>query len=246
MSKPGDSLRDEPALAGSIAERGTDDGGPARAAPRPTMPETQAVWHEPAFADGVADRRQYAAFLAEQRRRTPPWQTAPVFAGVLLVSGPLAIASTVFARGAPSGSLGVLGICVATPVIEELGKVALPLMLVETRPWCFRNTGLILAACLVSALVFASIENLLYLRVYIPNPSDVLVAWRWSVCTAVHVCATALAAAGIMRMHRAVFTGSRPPEFKTAVPWLIAAMVLHGAYNFLALFASFIPGLDGN
>ena len=58
---------------------------------------------------------------------------------------------------------------VGAPVVEEVAKVVLPMMWLEKEPWRFRGVWAIVFPCIVSALVFATIENLLYFHIYIPR-----------------------------------------------------------------------------
>ena len=50
-------------------------------------------------------------------------------------------------------------------------KVAMATYVVEKRPYLFTSTAQIMFAGLAAGLSFASIENLLYLGVYIPHPT---------------------------------------------------------------------------
>ena len=135
--------------------------------------------------------------------------------------------------------LGILAVCVGAPVIEEMAKVVLPMMWLEKAPWRFRSAGTIVLACLASALVFATIENLLYFHVYIPEDKcDSGIIWfRLIVCTSVHVICTITSAFGLARAWREARDGACGFYSSAVTPYLVVAMVMHGVYN---VFASLV------
>jgi len=138
--------------------------------------------------------------------------------------------------------LGILAVCVGAPVIEEMAKVVLPMMWLEKAPWRFRSAGTIVLACMASALVFATIENLLYFHVYIPEDKcDSGIIWfRLIVCTSVHVICTMTSAFGLARAWRETRDGARGFSSATAMPYLVVAMIVHGIYNVVASLVSFL------
>ena len=121
------------------------------------------------------------------------------------------------------------------PLTEEVMKVAIVTGTVETHPYLFRSRAQIRIAALASALVFAIIENILYLNVYIEDPSTKLVLWRWIVCTGLHVGCTAVAVTGVIKVWERSINELREPHLKPAGPALITAVILHGTYNALAI-----------
>ena len=129
--------------------------------------------------------------------------------------------------------------CVGAPVVEEMAKVVLPMMWLEKAPWRFRSAGTIALACLASALVFATIENLLYFHVYIPEDKcDSGIIWfRLIVCTSVHVICTMTSAFGLARAWREARDGACGFYSPAVTPYLVVAMVMHGVYN---VFASLV------
>ena len=52
-----------------------------------------------------------------------------------------------------------------------------------------------------------------------------------AVCTLVHVSAAAITGIGLARVWRRMATNRFRFEFSSVMPWLAAAMVLHGLYN---------------
>jgi len=190
-----------------------------------------SVWMEPAHPRSD-DPAPYQNWLREQFARRASASSWVLTFILSLVAGPLAVVS-VFITGNPA--YGALTMVVAGPVIEEMGKIVAPLVLMERNPAHFLNRTQLLLCALASGLLFAVIENFLYLKVYIPNPSPTLIAWRWSVCVVLHAGCSLIAGLGLARMWSESREKLIPPSMKTGSPYLIVAAVIHGAYNFIAI-----------
>ena len=134
-----------------------------------------------------------------------------------------------------SSAAGASGAVVFGPVVEEIMKVALILVLIETRPYLLHGPLQIWVSALASAASFAVIENLLYLNVYTEAPSMMLVVWRWLVCTSLHLGCTSIATLGVVRTWQDAMARQRPSQVSVAFPWLVIAMIVHGTYNAFAL-----------
>lgn len=120
---------------------------------------------------------------------------------------------------------------IAGPVTEELLKAALALWIVEKRPFRFQSS-LQIAVCLIaSGLVFAAVENVLYLVVYIDDPSRELIWWRWTVCVALHAGCSLIAGLGLIRIWRQTMETKSRPQLALGAPYMATAIVIHGVYN---------------
>ncbi len=210
--------------------------GAAGAAPAPDAvgADPNGVWGEPALADAPAagaSRERHAAWVAAQWAGAGRGLRAAAFLGLALAAGPFAVLFAVLRETIVSSPLAAVTI---VPVAEELAKAAMPLMTLEKRPWLFSSGGSVAALCALSGLVFASIENVLYLFVYLRDPTPGLVLWRLVVCTALHVGCASLSGAGLARVWRRAAAERAAADVSIAAPWTIAAMVAHGAYNGLA------------
>jgi hypothetical protein len=117
------------------------------------------------------------------------------------------------------------------PLVEETMKIAAAAYMVEVRPYLFRNPKQILLATLGAALLFAAIENLIYLNIYFPNPTIEMQLWRWIACTALHLACTYLAATGLIAVWSRATHEYRQPRITDALPKLILAAICHGLYN---------------
>ena len=153
-----------------------------------------------------------------------------------IVGGPLAILGTLIEGTTQSGLLTVITI---GPTIEEIMKVALPLWIVEKRPWLFRSSNQILICCFASGLAFAAVENVIYLRFYIPDPSVSVAQWRWTVCVLLHSSCSLLAGVGVVRVWSLFQAEKTTPQISYAGTALLSAIVLHGSYNAIATMLEF-------
>ena len=195
-----------------------------------------SIWDEPGLSTTLVGRsdtqgQTYKGWLERGLAETSELKSWLLVCALVLVAGPAAVIGTFLS----SNYGGVLALVVFGPAIEEVLKVGAAALVLEQRPYFFRNKAQLIAACLAGALGFAIIENLIYLNVYIPDPSEQLVLWRWTVCVALHVCATAIATLGLVKVWDQVFTEYKPSRLQLARPYLVAAIILHGCYNAFAL-----------
>lgn len=203
----------------------------------PSKTEDSGVWGEPALIDAAAAdsaRSRHEARIAEMWASTGTLQRLLVFTALSVFSGCIAILCT-FAKGAVGYT--VLAVVLGAPVVEELSKAMGPLMVLEKRPWLFGSATSIVLIGVVSGLVFATVENLLYFFVYIPAGELTYgtFIWRMTACTALHVTGTVLSCIGLARAWRRAERAKAEFKAEIAAPWCIAAIVLHALYNTGAL-----------
>lgn len=207
----------------------------------------RTVWDEPALAAGLAgpddgSRLTYARWLDWRRATTSAGRTWAVTLAVALVAGPWAILGAMIS-GAASGGWGLVALCVVGPITEEMMKVAAALWVVERRPYLFGSTAQIILCGLTGGLVFAAIENLVYLHIYVPGASPQLAAYRWTACVALHGATSTIAALGLAAMWRRTIDHGVRPELTRAAPWIATAMGVHGLYNGLVTVAEMVGWL---
>ncbi len=212
-----------------------DERDPGPALPSADSPlEDQSVWDEPGLSRELAgdtpeDGITWYRWYRRQEAKTSSSRSWLVTLTVALTSGVFAVAGTIAQQSAGGGWL--LSVVVFGPTVEEVMKIALPLWLVERRPWLYRNPGQILISALVSGGVFAAVENMLYLKVYIDNPSAGLVLWRWTVCVLLHAGCSTIAGIGACRIWQKFRQEERAPRLTDGATFLVIAIVLHGLYN---------------
>ncbi len=197
-----------------------------------------SVWDEPGishdFSGPVPDGElTYASWLEKRRNETTIGKSWLVACAVALLAGPWAVLGAFWGQGQTAFS--VVMIVVFAPVVEETMKVSAALYIVEKKPFLFRTAGQIALCSVMSGLVFATLENLLYLRVYIPDASPGLAAWRWTVCTAMHTFCSLIAGLGVMRIWQDLWRRKARPRLALSFPFAMAAIVVHGGYNALVV-----------
>jgi hypothetical protein len=200
-----------------------------------------SVWDEPSLARGLAgeapaDALTYASWLESRIASTSPLTCWLTTLGIVLAAGGWAIVGAIvlqmFAAQLPFGPV------LMAPLTEEIMKLALATWVVEKRPFLFRSPTQILLCAMAGGLVFAAVENVLYLNVYIPNPSPEIITWRWTVCVALHAGCSLVGGFGLVQIWKRTMANLTRPELSHGAKWLIAAMVLHGIYNALAVVFS--------
>jgi len=129
---------------------------------------------------------------------------------------------------------------VFAPAVEEVCKPLGVLMMVEKRPHWLRSRVELVVLALLSAGVFASLENVLYLTLYNPGGTRFYVLWRLVICTGMHLAATFIFSLGLVKAWRQRIAGKTQTTAALFRYW-VAAACLHAAYNASVLVA----GLTG-
>jgi len=127
--------------------------------------------------------------------------------------------------------IGVLLLVAAAPAVEEICKPLAIVFLLDKRPHWFRGPTeiIILAAC--SALVFATLENLLYIFVHNRDGSAAFVIFRLTVCTALHMTASTVFGFGLAKMWRHIRAKGGHFDIDVCFKYYVAAVIIHGSYN---------------
>jgi RsiW-degrading membrane proteinase PrsW (M82 family) len=201
-----------------------------------------ALGDEPALAHlADANLPTFESIYRSRRAATPRSKMLLAAALAAFLSGPFAILGALIS---PEGVLGsvVILVVVFAPVIEEMLKVAGALYLAEVRPWLVPSAAALVVVAVCSGLVFAAIENAIYLGVIIGDPTPEIVRWRWTFGPLVHGSGSLLAGIGVARMWRTLDGQGGRPVFGVAAPWIIAATVLHGGYNLFATWLELFGG----
>ena len=219
---------------------------PPRPEPTVTTPPTAgdrhltSVWDEPTTSAALAGYKPaadmaYADWLAWGVRQTSRRRTWLVTFACALAGGPVAVLGTLFWTGtglnAGLGAFAVIAAVFVAPVIEEATKAAAALWVAEVRPFRFGSSAQVVLCLLAAGLGFSTLENLVYLFVYVPDAPPSLWLWRWTVCVALHTVCSGIAGIGVARVWAAAMRRRKPPAVALAGPLLIAAALVHGLYN---------------
>lgn len=207
------------------------------------------VWDEPALAGDLAgtvpeDQMTYGRWLAGRIAATDGATSWGMTLLIILSAGPWGILGALMSQSGATGIGfgGLLAAVILAPITEEITKVATALWAVEKRPYWFKSAWQIMLTAAAGGLAFAAIENLIYLNVYAPGKGSSFAAWRWIVCTGLHLTCSSIAGVGLVRIWRGSVRDLRRPELADGMPFFAAAMVLHGLYNAAATLGQ-ITGL---
>lgn len=126
------------------------------------------------------------------------------------------------------------------PTIEEVMKIGAVATIIELRPYLFRRVEQLQAAAIGAALLFAAIENVLYLGFKLPNPTVSYSIWRWTVCVGLHVGCTMVATRGLIDVWHRSITELRQPRLAGGMRALGVAVIIHGSYNAMVILFDYV------
>ncbi len=231
----------EPALSGGRFE---PDPAEWRAdAVEPVGSDAEAlrdsVAAEPALPQH-GDPQHFNAWLRQRREACTPMGDLAVTITAAVLGGPFAVVGALMAG---RQGLALIYVIVFGPVIEELLKQSGMTYVLEKKPYRVFAAWQFVFAGLLSGLTFAVIENLVYVEIYAraAEVKDVaaMAAFRWAVCTPLHVVCSGVASLGLVRVWRRQQRLGGPADLSAAFPWFAVAMAVHGLYNFGATFVRF-------
>ena len=229
------SVEDEPALTGRpSASKFTREVAPEEARDDVELLRDSVV-NEP-HGDAAAGRVAFADWIQAKRRSCTFEGNVAVTVLAALLGGPFAVVGALMSG--QSGWWGLLYACLMGPIAEELLKQSGMVMLLERRPWRLFSSWQFPFAAVVSALIFATLENVLYLHVYLrrlPNVETIM-AFRWTWCTGLHVVCSVVASLGLVRVYRRIRDENAPADLARAFPWFVVAIAMHAAWNLSAIF----------
>jgi len=134
---------------------------------------------------------------------------------------------------------GILVAFIAAPIIEEFLKPSGVYALLVWWPHLLKNQlyTALLAAC--GGLAFGYIESLVYIKVYVIDPSPGYVLFRLTVTPALHVIASFIFGMGINQGVLDSVQGKKP-LLQGSRKWFAAAIILHALYNIGAVVISVV------
>lgn len=191
-----------------------------------------SVLNEPAFT-GKLQQSELGQWIAQKRAACTLPGSLAVTLLAALVAGPFAVMGA-FMSGRQT-LFRILYVILFAPVIEELLKQSGMIYLLEKKPYRIFSGGQFIIAAVISAAVFASFENLLYIHFYShPQMIDNFAGYcyfRWTVCTVLHVVCSVIASFGLVRVWKKQTIDGRAADLAVGFYWFVAAMVIHGLYN---------------
>ncbi|GJM25716.1 MAG: hypothetical protein DHS20C16_21310 [Phycisphaerae bacterium] len=175
----------------------------------------------------------YESWLTRRQHETKLGTGIATAIACAVVGGLFAVVSSALGTS-PGGFFGAsapLLVVIFGPIVEETLKVAAASYVVEVKPYLFKRRTQVYLAAIGAAVIFAALENVLYIFVYLRNPSDKIILIRWTVCVALHVGCTTIVAAGLVNIWKRAMHEFRQPRITDLFPSLVTAIVIHGAYN---------------
>ena len=130
------------------------------------------------------------------------------------------------------------------PAIEEACKPIGVLLILARRPHWLRNRGEVIGMAVMGALIFATLENLLYVHLYHTEGGTDFVVFRYTVCTALHVVATTVLAVGLAKLWRRMHTEGIGFDIDRCMWYYVAAIAIHSAYNITVTILSALGMLE--
>ncbi len=198
-----------------------------------------SVWDEPGLSSLLTgtmppDEVTYSMWLEKKYRQTGYFQSWGYTVLIAMLAGPWAIFGALFSG--QNTLFGIVQIVFFAPVVEEMMKIAIPMVVIEKKPYMFRSVAQIAVCAMCGGFAFAFIENLLYLNFYIADPKIGIINWRWSVCVALHMGCSLIAGLGLIHVWMDVWKNRCRPRLTLAFPYTVAAMLIHGGYNAFAVY----------
>jgi RsiW-degrading membrane proteinase PrsW (M82 family) len=159
-----------------------------------------------------------------------------------LAGGFLGVLGSLVAEIQRGGGFVILPVILGAPMIEEAMKPAGVYIALIKWPQALRSqlyTALLCA--LGGGLVFGLIESWVYVNVYVDDPSDSFIRFRYTVPVAMHVICSLVYGSGLDRgiIDWAAGRGKIPRSTRRSY---ISAVVIHGGYN-LSVIILAVAGL---
>ena len=212
----------------------------------PETPEKEAdagacYYASTAFEPGVGDGNspEYREMFRMEQERYPA-SVVPFLSVLAGIAGGLFAVPAVFldTYGSSLGFglvLGVLVLVVIGPFAEETLKQSSAVFQLEKMRGSIRYGWQFFLSGILGGLVFSILENLIYQHIYLrklpPEELANVMAFRWTICTALHILCTVVSSMGLRRVWRESLEKERPFRLSDAFPWFAAATFIHGLYN---------------
>ncbi len=174
---------------------------------------------------------------------------APAYQYVLavllaFVGGLLGIIGAIFQEAQTTLTYALLPF-IGAPLIEEALKPSGIYLALLWWPRALRSQLFTAVLCALSGLVFGIIESLVYVTLYVDNPSDEFIVFRFSVPLGLHAACSYLVGLGLSQ--RVIdWAAGRAALPRSSRNFYVAAVVIHGTYNLTAVVLSISGVIDFN
>ena len=196
---------------------------------------------EPGVGTGATP--EYREMIRREQSRYPG-SMLPVISILSGVAGGIFAVPAVFLSGIGSW-FGFILLVFVGPFAEETLKQSGAVFQLEKMPGSLRHDWQFFLSGMLGGAVFSVIENLIYQHVYLrtlsPETLADVMAFRWTICMALHVLCTVVSSLGLRRVWRDSLAKERPCRISEAFPWFALATCIHGLYNFSMILLDPFP-----
>lgn len=186
---------------------------------------------EPGVGSGVST--EYRELIRREQDRYPA-SIVPFLSVLAGVLGGIFAVPAVFLSGIKSW-IGIIMLVFLGPFTEETLKQSGAIFQLEKMRGSIRYDWQFFLSGALGGAVFSVLENLIYQHVYLtklpPEKLAAVMAFRWTVCTLLHVLCTVVSSMGLRRVWRESLDKECPCRIYDAFPWFAAATAIHGLYN---------------
>lgn len=210
----------------------------------PEAPEKEAdsnacYYSSTAFEPGVGngDSAEYRELIRMEQECFPA-SSAPFLSILAGIAGGLFAVPAVFLDTLGSSLGFILGLgatVVIGPFAEETLKQSGAVFQLEKMRGSIRHGWQFFLSGALGGAVFSVLENLIYQYIYLrtlpPEKLADIMAFRWTICTALHILCTVISSMGLRHVWRESLEKERPCRIYEAFPWFAAATAVHGLYN---------------
>ena len=190
---------------------------------------------EPGVGDG--DSPEYRELLEMEMERYPA-SIVPFLSVLAGIAGGFFAVPAVLLDSLSSMLGFILGILVQVvvgPFAEETLKQSGAIFQLEKMRGSIRYDLQFFLSGALGGVVFSVLENLIYQYIYLrslsPEKLASVMAFRWTICMALHILCTVVSSMGLRRVWRESLDKERPFRLSDAFPWFAAATAVHGLYN---------------
>jgi hypothetical protein len=132
---------------------------------------------------------------------------------------------------------------IGAPIIEEALKPSGLYLMLLWWPRALSNQLFTAVLSGISGLIFGIIESLVYVAVYVEDPSNEFIIYRFTVTLALHTLASFVVGLGI-NVRVLDWAAGRSPLPRSSRNYYIAGVTIHAVYNTLAIVLSVAGVLD--
>ena len=194
-----------------------------------------SVAFEPGNGDGCSP--EYREMIRLEQNLYPA-SMLPFISILSGIAGGMFAVPAIFLSGTGSW-FGLLVLVFLGPFLEETLKQSGAIFQLEKMPGSLRYGWQFFLSGMLGGAVFSVLENLIYCCIYLRGlPAEQLagvMAFRWTVCTMLHILCPIISAFGLRHVWGESLAKKRPCRISEAFPWFAAATFVHGLYNFSML-----------